>query len=344
MVVMLTRQCLAAASLLTMLAAVGCSSAGADAATTSEDQTSSAISRDFGKHPAILELDDGDQIYALSDAHGGYETLLTLLAANHLIAGPDADPAKVKWSGGAATLIIAGDLIDKGAKSLEVIDLVRSLEAQAPHAGGRVVATMGNHEAEFLLDPKNHKAASTGMDKTGIDEELNAQSIDPNQLAAGTDEAGRGRWLASLPLGVRVKKWFFSHGGNTQKLSMKDLKNKLESSLAHNGFGDKDITGSDSILEAQAWYGNPSDGNAGQKEADALGVSHIVFGHDPGAFNEHGKIRQSKNGVLVKIDVAMGLHEGTGSGVSPGAILHVSTQGHDVAEVLDEKGRATPLD
>lgn len=45
-----------------------------------------------------------------------------------------------------------------------------------------------------------------------------------------------------------MKKWFFSHGENTQKLSMKELKNKLESSLAHNGFGDKDITGSDSIL------------------------------------------------------------------------------------------------
>lgn len=340
----MTRHCLLAASFVATFAAVGCSSSGPDAATASDDQTSSAVSRDFARHPAIVELDDGDHIYALSDAHGGYETLVTLLAANHLIAAPDADPAKVKWSGGAATLILAGDLIDKGPRSLEVIDLVRSLETQAPHAGGRVVATMGNHEAEFLLDPKNHKATSTGTDATGIDEELGAQRIDPHELAAGTDAAGRGRWLASLPLGVRVKKWFFAHGGNTQKLSMKDLKKKLESSLAHNGFGDKDITGSDSILEAQAWYGDPSDGNAGQKEADALGVSHIVFGHDPGAFKEHGRIRQSKNGVLVKIDVAMGLHEGSGSGVSPGSILHVSTKGQDVAEVLDEKGHATPLD
>ena len=339
-----SRHALVSAALLAASVAVGCASATADAGgTASDDQTSSAISRDFGKHPAIVEFDDGDHIFALSDAHGGYETLLTLLAANHLIDRADADPAKPKWTGGAATLVIAGDLIDKGAKSLEVIDLVRSLESQAPHAGGRVVATMGNHEAEFLLDPKNHKATSTGTDATGIDEELAAQSIDPKDLAAGKDADGRGRWLASLPLGVRVKKWFFSHGGNTQQLSIKDLNKKLEGSLAHNGFGDKDITGKDSILEAQSWYGNPKDGNAGQKEADALGVSHIVFGHDPGAFGEHGAVKQSKNGILVKIDVAMGLHEGSGSGVSPGAILHVSTKGQDTAEVLDAKGHASPL-
>jgi hypothetical protein len=341
---MLSRHALVTASLAAAIVAIGCTAPSADAGGTStDDQTSSAIGRDFGKHPAVVEFDDGDQIYALSDAHGGYETLLTLLAANHLIDKADSDPAKPKWTGGAATLVIAGDLIDKGAQSLEVIDLVRSLESQATHDGGRVVATMGNHEAEFLLDPNNHKATSTGKDATGIDEELSAQSISPKDLAAGKDAEGRGKWLASLPLGVRVKKWFFSHGGNTQKLSIKDLDKKLANSLAHNGFGDKDITGADSILEAQSWYGNPKDANAGQKEADALGVSHIVFGHDPGAFGEHGAIKQSKNGILVKIDLAMGLHEGSGSGVSAGALLHVSTKVRDTAEVLDAQGHASPL-
>jgi hypothetical protein len=339
---MLVRHAFVAAGLAAALA-IGCSSGGADTGTATDDQTSSGVSRDFGSHPGIVEFDEGDHIYALSDPHGGYDTLLTLLAANHLIDAPDPDPTKVKWTGGAATLIVAGDLIDKGAKSLEVIDLVRSLETQAPHAGGRVIATMGNHEAEFLLDPKNDKATSTAKDTLGVDQELDAQNIDPKKLADGKDAEGRGRWMASLPLGVRVKKWFFSHGGNTQRLSIDDLKKKLEKSLAHNGYGDKDITGNDSILEGQEWYGNPKDASAGQKEADALGVAHIVFGHDPSAFGESGKIKQSKNGILVKLDVAMGLHEGSGSGVSPGALLHVSTKGNDTAEVLDAHGHASPL-
>lgn len=342
---MLTSHKLLVAGLVTTIA-VGCSAGSdpgaSDPGSSTDDQTS-ALTRDFSAHPAIVEIDDADHVYALSDAHGGYETLLTLLAANHLIAGPDADPTKVKWSGGTATLIIAGDLIDKGAKSLEVIDLVRSLETQAPHSGGRVIATMGNHEAEFLVDAKNHKAMSTGTDATGIDNELAERGIDPLEVAAGKDVERRGKWLASLPIGVRVKKWFFSHGGNTQQMSIKDLKKKLENSIAHNGFGDKDITGKDSILEAQEWYGDYNDSKAGKKEADALGVDHIVFGHDPGAFKEHGKLRQSKNGILVKIDVAMGLHEGTGSGVSPGAILHITTRGQDTVEILDERGRAAAL-
>jgi len=338
---MLTTRCFLVGSLIGSLV-MGCASATTgDGANESDVQT--APIRDFTAHPAIVEVDDADQIYALSDAHGGYETLLTLLAGNHLIAGVDSDPTKVRWTGGSATLVVAGDLIDKGASSLKVIDLVRSLETQAPNTGGRVIATMGNHEAEFLLDPENQKATSTGVDKDGIDEELAASHIDPASVAAGKDVAGRGKWLANLPLGVRVKKWFFAHGGNTQQLSIVDLKKKLEGSLAHNGFGDKDITGKESILEAQGWYGDYSNKHAGQKEADALGVNHIVFGHDPGAFKEHGRLRQSKNGVLVKIDVAMGLHEGSGSGVSPGAILHVTTRGADAAEILDARGQASPL-
>ena len=147
---------------------------------------------------AIVEIEDADEIFALSDVHGGYDSLLKLLAGNHLIDGANDDPSKVKWTGGTATLIVVGDLIDKGQKSLEVIDVIRSLQSQAPHSSGRVIVTMGNHEAEFLVDPKNHKAMSTGRDEDGIDEELAAQGIDPKKMAAGTDPDGRGKWLAKF--------------------------------------------------------------------------------------------------------------------------------------------------
>lgn len=328
------------AALVAAPLAVGCSAASADAVTgDDQNQTSAATG---AAQPAIQEVDDADEIYALSDPHGGYGALLKLLAAGSLVGRGDPDPTKVTWTGGKATLVIAGDLIDKGAQSLEVIDLVRSLQAQAPRSGGRVVATMGNHEAEFLLDPQNHKARSTGKDADGIDEELAARGIDPAKVANGTDAEGRGKWLIGLPQGVRVKKWFFAHGGNTQRLSLKDLSKKLESSIAHHGFGDQDLTGKDSILEAQSWYGNPSDDNAGQKEVEALGVSHIVFGHDPGAFGEHGRIRRTKNGLLVKLDVAMGLQGAHGP--NAGQMLHISTRGKDVAEVLDDSGKVSPLD
>jgi hypothetical protein len=325
-----------------MALVVGCSSATPEEETAGADQTA-ALTRNFSNHPAILEIDTADHVYAVSDVHGQYEVFVRLLAANKLIAKAEADPKKVKWTGGTATLVIAGDHIDKGPKSIDVIDLLRSLEEQAPRSGGRSIALMGNHEAEFLEDPSNKKAMSTGKDDEGIGPQLEELGIDAEKMAAGKDKEGRGKWLANLPLGVRVKKWFFAHGGNTQRMSIKDLNKKLQNSIANNGFGDKDITGKDSILQAQQWYGNPKDANAGAKEVEALGgVKHIVFGHDPGAFDSRGKPRQSKNGLLVKIDGAMGLHDKQSP--NPGFMLHVSTKGEDSAEVLDEKGKDSPLE
>ncbi|MDB4937501.1 MAG: serine-threonine protein phosphatase, partial [Labilithrix sp.] len=67
------------------------------------------------------------------------------------------------------------------------------------------------------------------------------------------------------------------------------------------------------------------------------------FGHDPGALDDRGRPRQTKNGRLVKIDVAMGLHD-HGNVPNPGFLLHVSTVGADTVEVLDEHGVASPLE
>jgi len=297
--------------------------------------------RNWHAHPAIVEIDDAGEVYALSDVHGHYDAFVSLLAANHLVDAPNRDPKKPRWTGGRAILVVAGDLIDKGPQSIEAIDLARSLEAQAARAGGRVVVTMGNHEAEFLADPKNDKATSKGEDETGIDIELDAMHIEPKSLVKGTDTAGRGAWLANLPLGVRIKKWFFAHGGNTQKMSIGELEEKLERSIDHHGYDDKDVTGGDSLLEGQKWYGDPDKDGAGRDEADALGVKHIVFGHDPGALDDHKQIRASKNDVLVKIDTEMGMH--LSSGIGRAALLHIGTDGHDTAEALDEAGRATAI-
>ena len=280
----------------------------------------STVSRDWKAHPAILELDDADEIYALSDPHGSAKELAELLEANHLIAG-------TTWKGGSAILVVAGDLIDKGPDSLGVIDLMRKL-------GSHVIVTMGNHEAEFLADPTNKKATSTGEDAAGIVTQLTPQKA--AEVASASDPEGRGRWLADLPFGVRIKKWFFSHSGNTNGDSIAALSKRLQAAVDKDGFAAKDITGKDSILEAQNWYS--ADGTAKQYAA-ALGVNHIVFGHDPGALGEHGHVMAS--GPLIKLDVQMGLHGK--HAVGGGLLLHIVTKGNDSAEILDANAHATPL-
>ncbi len=282
----------------------------------------------------VVEYDDTQaDIWALSDPHGGIVALEALLRSGQLI------DASSSWSGAEATLVVAGDLIDKGSQSLEVIDLLRELQGQATLAGGRVIVTMGNHEAEFFVDPENHKATSTGEGADGIDNQLRDEQIEPADLAQGIDAMGRGNWLRRLPLAARVNNYFFAHGGNTDGASIPKLRKTLTEAFTRGeGFADRAITGNDSILEAQGWYGDPDKDGAGRDDAAALGVDHIVFGHDPGAFHERGHIAASKNHVLIKIDCAMGL-DGT-----PGQLLHISTRaGADTAEKVKLSGERERL-
>jgi hypothetical protein len=257
--------------------------------------------------------------------------------------GPDAaiDPLAIKWTGGTAILVVAGDLIDKGPHSLGVIDLLRSLEKQAIAAGGQVIVTLGNHEAEFLADPENDKASSTGQDANGINSELESAGIQPKTLAAGKDSEGRGTWLRNLPLGLRVKKWFFCHSGNTAGDSIHELDKRLRSALQKRGFADKEIAGSKSILQAEHWYGDEDHDNTAKNNAEALGVKHIVFGHDPGALKDRGTISASKDKVLFKLDVALGLSAGA-SRVA-GQLLHIRTKGQDSAEILNAHGEQVKI-
>ncbi len=304
-----------------------------------QSSANASPTRDWTRNPSILQIDDAEEVYALSDPHGGYGALGRLLQQNRLIEGFSDDPARiasVRWTGGKAVLVIVGDLIDKGVESLGVIDLLRLLEGQAAAAGGRVVVTLGNHEAEFFADPTNKKARSTGPEANGIDNELRAEGIDPADLARGRDAAGRGEWLLNLPLAARVGDWFFAHAGNTSGDSIAGLEQKLSTAIRTNGYGDKSITGDDSILESQGWYGDVNKDTIGRQYAKALGVEHIAFGHDPGAFGDHGHILASQDRSLVKLDVAMGLvSNGANTG---GLLLHVNTKAPESAEVLDASG------
>ncbi len=86
---------------------------------------------------------------AIGDVHGAADALAAILQRTQLI------DASHKWIGGAATLVQTGDVTDRGPKVREALDLLMSLEAQAPAAGGRVLALLGNHETMNLMgEPK----------------------------------------------------------------------------------------------------------------------------------------------------------------------------------------------
>lgn len=284
--------------------------------------------RDFTVSPAIVDQPTFTRLYALSDIHGGYDRAVSLLTRWGLIAGSPAIPDAAEWTGGDATLVVAGDLIDKGSQSVEVIDFFRTLEKSAASTGGSVVITLGNHEAEFLADPYNSKADA-------FDSELSSDGLDP--CAVATTEP-RGIWLRSRALGARVGDWFFSHAGETHGQTFVDLESSLRAGLVANDFRDSAIIGTDSILEARAWW-ESSPGTA-QRNADAIAVAHFVFGHTPDALGSRGSIATGATGVLFRIDVGMSPSVDD----SMGALLEVTHDASDeVATELRSDGKTREL-
>ncbi len=290
--------------------------------------------RDWGAHPAVVALDapEGAPIYAVSDVHGGYDRLVALLARHGLIVASPPAPEAVRWRAGGATLVVVGDAFDKGPEGLEVLDLLRALEVDARAAGGAVVCTLGNHEAEFLADPENDKAA--GAD--GVDREIRARGITPEAIASGQDP--RGRWLRERPFAARVGRWFFAHAGDTHGRSVASLEQALRAAVNADDYRGAEVVGAGSILESRGWYA--SDGGIALRYARAVGAEHIVFGHDPNALGARGRIAVAQGGALLRIDCGMSPDVND----SAGALLRVRTEaGVEVAESLAADGSVREL-
>jgi hypothetical protein len=88
---------------------------------------------------------DQSRLVAVGDAHGAYPELVSILQKTGLIDGKHA------WAGGRTTLVQTGDILDRGSQVRDCLDLMMALERQAPKAGGKVIALLGNHETINLM-------------------------------------------------------------------------------------------------------------------------------------------------------------------------------------------------
>ena len=95
--------------------------------------------------PAKTPGDQREAVVAIGDVHGDFDDFVTILQRAGLI------DAQHHWIGGQITLVQVGDLLDRGPKPRAVMDLLMSLEKEAPRAGGRVVSLLGNHEMMNLM-------------------------------------------------------------------------------------------------------------------------------------------------------------------------------------------------
>jgi hypothetical protein len=290
------------------------------------------LRRNWDKHPAIVEIDRlPADLYAVSDVHGDYERLIQLLIAAQIIPEAPQHAHQVRWGAGNSLLVCSGDLIDKGKHSWKVIMLFRALQEAAGRAGGRVVVTMGNHEAAFLAGPENHKAKE-------FIAELDERNIAPALVAQGRDADGVGQFLRGLPLAVRVADWFFAHAGNARGRTLNQLRTEVQEGVDAHGYDVAMTPALDGLLEARLhpspWWELDNDSAAGGRArlasyAKALGVRHLVLGHQPGKVTfadgskrPKGTLTEKFDGLLFLIDTGMsrGLEGGP---YSEGALLHV---------------------
>jgi hypothetical protein len=300
--------------------------------------------RDWHKAPAIAQLDGVAELWVLSDVHGDYAALTALLAGAQVIGGVPTTAAAVEWRAGAAALVVVGDCIDKGPDAPDVVRLLMALQRAAQKAGGHVIVTMGNHEAEFLADPSNSHAAKNG-DGGGIDAQLTAAGLSASDTAAGKNELGA--FIRAEPLAARVDDWFFVHAGNTGGRSLAALEQALESGVDDGWFAAPIVRAEDSLLEARLdgkgpqWWDASGDAPALLRQwTAALNAHHLVMGHQPGkvGFADGGKRQRDElyvaySGLLFLIDTGMS----AGVDHTGGALLHIEhagTRGEHWEEVL----------
>src|SRR5512141_2016883 len=95
--------------------------------------------------PAQSAWQDAGRIVAFADVHGAYDDLVGLLQASGVI------DKSLRWSAGRIHVVSLGDMLDRGADSRKVMDLLMRLQGEATAAGGQLHIVLGNHEAMNLL-------------------------------------------------------------------------------------------------------------------------------------------------------------------------------------------------
>ncbi len=148
--------------------------------------------------PAASVLPAVPRIVAVSDIHGQYALLVRLLRANRVIDTQD------RWSLGTDTLVIAGDVFDRGPQVTEAFWLLYGLQQQAAAAGGAVHFVLGNHETMVLYDDLRY---------------VNPKYLRSAQLLGrsypqlyGADSV-IGQWLRTRPVLLQIGDTLFLHGG-----------------------------------------------------------------------------------------------------------------------------------
>ena len=206
-----------------------------------------------------------ERLIAIGDVHGNYGALEELLQQANLLG------KKLEWSGKRATLVFTGDLLDRGADSRKVLDLLMRLEGEANRRRGHVIVVLGNHEIMNMMGDLRYVSAEEYASFADTDsfsrrdrafeqygefvarkyreygQKVPAmgakvrkawEDAHPAGFFAHRDAYGPngeyGAWLRRRPVLARVGDYLFLHGGISpalSNLSLKEINRRIWSEL-----------------------------------------------------------------------------------------------------------------
>ena len=251
------------------------------------------------------QFDEVERIVAVGDVHGGYDAFVGILRAAGVI------DLRNRWIGGRTHLVQTGDILDRGPGSRKALDLLMDLEQQAPEAGGRVHALLGNHEVMNIIGDLRYVSeeeydAFRTSDSAEVRDRAFDLLADPERRSS---RRSRRRWDRRRPLGwvehraafgpdgkygewlrqrhtiVRVGGILFLHGGLSPEVSgmtLSEINERVRSELAESTVRRRSFSMNP---DGPFWYR----GLALEREADlaahvdrlleTYAASHIVVGH-----------------------------------------------------------------
>jgi Calcineurin-like phosphoesterase len=94
---------------------------------------------------SVIASAEEPRIVAIGDVHGDLNAFSAILQSAGLI------DQNQNWSGGKSIFVQIGDILDRGTKGRQSLDLMMKLENQARKKGGKVYALLGNHEVMNMM-------------------------------------------------------------------------------------------------------------------------------------------------------------------------------------------------
>lgn len=88
-----------------------------------------------------------ERVVSVGDLHGEYDNFVQILQSPKVGLVDE----NLSWIGGKAHLVQMGDVLDRGGRAKDILDLLMRLEKEAAAAGGMVHVLLGNHEEANLI-------------------------------------------------------------------------------------------------------------------------------------------------------------------------------------------------